>query len=122
MGSVVFRATSAWLGAWEFGMAGVAAAMECTSWLDLKEHWPALAATVTNMDAAHSTATGLTAHLSGWTQRVSQGAPKRQRELTAPIMDGAKKNMLRGLDAATKNTHPRGRQQRSETVAPLSRG
>ena len=46
MGSAELRAPAAWLGAWEFGVADVAKAVQCSTWLELKERWPALCATM----------------------------------------------------------------------------
>ena len=122
MGSVQLRATAAWLGAWELGISDVAAALQCTSWLELKERWPALANTIAAMDRNHAEYTGQPPHSSRWTQRVKEGAAKRQKELTAPVTEAATQSMLAEMDPLYPQSRTGRYQQRGPRLDALPRG
>ena len=95
MGSVELRATSTWLGAWEYGLGDVAKTMDCKSWLELQDRWPALTTRIHNMDKLHENTTGKTTNPGRGAQRVHQEMAKRQRALTVPMVEEAKKRSSR---------------------------
>ena len=103
MGSVEARSSGAWLGAWELGLADTAAATGCRSWLEVKERWPAIAATITRLDDALSHQTGKPAQHHRWTQRAVRSAAKQQKELLAPAQERTKAALLNRLDVGARN-------------------
>merc|ERR1712090_60722 len=87
MGSAELRGPSAWLGAWEFGLADIAKMADCKSWLEVGERWPALHATITKLDDERAAQSGQPVVRQRWTRRAVQAEPKQQKVLTQPVQD-----------------------------------
>ena len=103
MGSMELRSAAAWLGAWEFGIADVAKELGCRTWAELRNAWPALPTTITQMETTLTELGSTTPPPHRWVQRVAEAVPKRQRELVAPVMDMTTKRMYDHMTEPERN-------------------
>ena len=85
MGSAALRAESAWVGAWEGGLDGVAQALEISSLATFKEQWPEWGRVVEPQDRALAAKCNKPAPGQRWEALLGGGLAKRQRTHAAKV-------------------------------------